>query len=66
MTDPTKKRRKSEQQKLVEFFRSDEGEALGRQGDHDNLTPAETAIRAIRDLRVELKEAHELYEANHG
>lgn len=41
---------KTEKQKLVDFFRSDEGDELGRAGDHDNLTPAETAIRAMREL----------------
>jgi hypothetical protein len=38
----------SEEAKLVAFFRSPEGDALGRAGDYDNLSPAETAIRAIR------------------
>lgn len=38
----------AEEQKLVEFFRSREGDAIGRNGDHDSLTPAETAIRAMR------------------
>ncbi len=41
----------SEEAKLVAFFRSPEGEALGQQGDHDNLSPAETAIRAMRRLQ---------------
>lgn len=41
---------KSEEQKLVDFFRSPEGERLGIQGDHDSLSPAETAIRAMRSL----------------
>ncbi len=45
-----------EEAKLVRFFRSEEGEKFGMQGDHDNLSPADTAIRAIRDLRKE-KEA---------
>jgi len=39
-----------EEEKLVAFFRSPEGNKLGRDGDHDNLTPAETAIRAMRSL----------------
>lgn len=38
-----------EEAKLVAFFRN-EGKGLGRDGDHDNLTPAETAIRAMRLL----------------
>lgn len=38
----------AEEEKLVAFFRSAEGYRLGRDGDHDGLTPAETAIRAIR------------------
>ena len=38
----------AEEEKLVAFFRSPEGDALGRAGDYDNLSPAETAIRAIR------------------
>ena len=51
---------KSEMSKLVRFFRSREGDALGRDGDHDNLSPADTAIRAMRRLhRLELSvEAH--------
>jgi len=40
----------AEEAKLVEFFCSAEGDRLGRDGDHDNLSPAETAIRAIRCL----------------
>jgi hypothetical protein len=40
----------AEQAKLVTFFRSPEGDQLGRDGDHDGLTPAETAIRAMRKL----------------
>lgn len=40
----------TEEQKLVAFFRSREGSRLGNQGDHDNLTPAETAIRAMKEL----------------
>lgn len=40
----------AEEMKLVEFFRSPEGDKLGRDGDHDELTPAETAIRAMRHL----------------
>lgn len=47
---PIKTRKKSENQKLVDFFRSDEGAELGLQGDYDELTPAETAIRAMREL----------------
>lgn len=38
----------SEYAKLVAFFRSQDGAELGRQGDHDNLSPAETAIRIMR------------------
>lgn len=38
----------AEEAKLVAFFRSPEGDALGRAGDYDNLSPAETAIRAMR------------------
>lgn len=49
-----KRRRPSEEAKLVRFFNSDEWRHIGEQGDHDNLSPAETAIRAIRNLRVEL------------
>lgn len=44
-------RRKSanaEERKLVEFFRSPEGAQIGVDGDHDGLSPADTAIRAIR------------------
>lgn len=47
----------TEEEKLVAFFRSPEGESLGRDGDHDGLTPAETALRAIRDLRRRLDNA---------
>lgn len=53
----------SEYEKLVAFFRSQEGAELGRQGDHDNLSPAETAIRAMRALmdgqRVKVRSADE-------
>lgn len=42
----------SEERKLVEFFRSPEGDQLGRDGDHDNLSPADTAIRAMRRLNA--------------
>jgi hypothetical protein len=37
-----------EEAKLVTFFRSPEGDAIGRDGDADCLSPAETAIRWIR------------------
>ena len=40
----------TEEAKLVAFFRSPEGDWLGRNGDYDGLSPAETAIRAIRRL----------------
>jgi len=40
----------AEEAKLIAFFRSPEGDKLGRDGDHDNLSPAETAIRAMRNL----------------
>lgn len=36
-----------EEAKLVAFFNSPEGSKLGRDGDYDHLTPAETAIRAM-------------------
>jgi hypothetical protein len=39
----------AEEEKLVKFFRG-EGDSLGNDGDHDNLSPAETAIRAMRRL----------------
>jgi len=47
----------AEEDKLVAFFRSAEGDSLGRDGDADGLTPAETAIRAIRELRRQLNNA---------
>lgn len=47
----------AEEEKLVAFFRSPEGDRLGRDGDADNLSPAETAIRAIRDLQRQLNSA---------
>lgn len=47
----------AEERKLVEFFCSPEGDSIGRDGDYDNLTPAETAIRAIRELRSQLNNA---------
>lgn len=43
-------RRLTEEQKLVRFFRTLEGDGLGRRGDYDNLSPAETAIRAMAVL----------------
>lgn len=46
-----------EEQKLIDFFCSPEGDSIGREGDYDNLTPAETAIRAIRELRRQLNNA---------
>lgn len=36
-----------EEDKLVAFFRGD-GSAMGREGDHNNWTPAETAIHFLR------------------
>lgn len=45
------KRAKSEEQKLVDYFNTVGGDALGRQGDYDELTPAETAIRAMRERK---------------
>lgn len=39
----------TEQQKLVAFFKGD-GEKLGAEGDYDRLSPADTAIRAMRRL----------------
>jgi len=39
---------KTEEQKLVEFFRSDAGAGFGREGDYLELTPAETAIVVMR------------------
>lgn len=53
-------RKKSEEQKLVDFFRSEEGSLLGSQGDHDNLTPAETAIRAMQKLLVRWRQDRQL------
>lgn len=38
----------AEEEKLVAFFRGD-GERIGRAGDYDELSPAETAIRAMRN-----------------
>jgi hypothetical protein len=51
-----------EERKLVEIFR-EEFAAEGRDGDHDNLSPADTAIRTMRTLCSELaymqrREAH--------
>lgn len=43
----------AEEVKLVAFFRSPEGDALGRAGDYDNLSPAATAIRTIRTIRTQ-------------
>lgn len=42
----------AEEAKLVAFFRSKDGDVLGRGGDWDNLSPAETAIRAMRELMM--------------
>jgi hypothetical protein len=37
--------------KLEYFFRDEvDGEDLGRRGDYDDLTPVDTAIRAMREL----------------
>lgn len=41
---------KTEEEKLVDYFRSDEGCTLGRLGDLKGLSPAETAIMAMREL----------------
>lgn len=40
-----------ETRKLIDFFRSPEGDTLGRNGDLDNLSPAECAIRAMKELQ---------------
>lgn len=40
-----------ETRKLIDWFRSREGDTLGRNGDLDNLSPADCAIRAMRELR---------------
>ena len=37
---------------LVKFFRSDVGRQIGEDGDADNLSPAQTAIRAMKELIV--------------
>lgn len=42
--------RNAEEIKLIAFFNTAEGDDLGRGGDYDNLTPAETAIRAMKKL----------------
>ncbi len=39
---------------LVDFFRSPASSNLGDDGDLSNLTPAQTAIRAMREL-IELR-----------
>lgn len=39
----------AEVDKLIEFF-NNEGESIGRDGDYNNLSPAETAIQAMRKL----------------
>lgn len=44
----------AEERKLVEFFRSTEGERAGRDGDHDGLSPADTAIREMRRYNARL------------
>lgn len=46
---PKKTPSQIELDKLISFFRTTEGDAIGRQGDHDGTTPAVTAIRAMRD-----------------
>jgi hypothetical protein len=48
----------AEEAKLVAFFRTPEGDKLGRDGDHDQLSPAETAIRAMRNIPA-LDQSHE-------
>lgn len=40
----------AEEQKLIEFFLSPEGKDIGRDGDYDNLSPAETAIRFMKSI----------------
>jgi len=40
-----------ELRKLIDWFRSREGDTIGRNGDADNLSPADCAIRAMRELR---------------
>lgn len=42
-----------ELRKLIEFFRG-EGSQLGNDGDHDGLSPADTAIRAMRKMGVRI------------
>lgn len=37
--------------KLIDWFRSPEGDTLGHNGDLDNLDPADCAIRAMRELQ---------------
>lgn len=51
----------NQEAKLVAFFRSPEGDKLGRDGDHDNLSPADTAIRAMKRV-AELEEQISLAE----
>lgn len=46
----------AEVSKLVQFFCSREGDGLGRQGDYDDLSPAATAIRAMRLLLKESRD----------
>jgi hypothetical protein len=53
----TTERRKAgnaEERKLVEFFRTPEAGILASEGDADNISPAECAIRAMRRLIAQL------------
>lgn len=56
--------RTTEEQKLVEFFRT-EGADLGVMGDYYSMTPAETAIRAMRVLLSHSKHCKRLRTAMH-
>ncbi len=42
-------------QLLVDLFRTPEFDAEGRQGDHDNLRPCQTAVRVLRELKEEVE-----------
>jgi hypothetical protein len=41
---------REEMRKLLNYFRGEGFAPFGNDGDHDCLTPAETAIRAMREL----------------
>lgn len=56
--------RPSEEQKLVDFFRGD-GADLGVMGDYYNMTPAETAIRAMRVMLAHSTKCKRLRGAMH-